>query len=44
MPKQGGDHLEAEYQLTDLAYEPQSPELVLAIYSPTGPTRGLNPI
>jgi hypothetical protein len=44
LPRQGGDHLEAEYQLTDIVYEPQSPELVLAIYSHIGPSRGLTPI
>ena len=44
LPEQGGDHLDAEYLLSDLAYETQSPDLILAIYTPIGPRRGLTPI
>lgn len=44
LTKQGGDHLDAEYQLSDLVYEAQSPDLILAIYTPSGPSRGLTPI
>jgi hypothetical protein len=44
LPEKGGDHLDAGYLLSDLVCEAQSPDLILAIYTPIGPSRGLTPI